>query len=262
MGKYDSSRTRVVPVFDALLDRDSTGRSWLPALLQLGSRAAGRVWRIPPGSLVAGHPRWWGKKERRLDPPKVLLRWLVENLSAPTSDALWGSPATREKREQLVARHPEAIAEALRLLDGPRRSRCWYVLEGQSRPDACLETQTLLLVIEGKRTEREATAVTTWMPQRSQMLRHMDAAWELRSGRQVLGLMIVEGQGGSDATAPSDYWLKQADGQVIDPALNASLPHRTPGERKEIADGFLGVTTWQQVCAEFRLPWPPGPGAT
>jgi hypothetical protein len=31
------------------------------------------------------------------------------------------------------------------------------------------------------------------------MLRHMDAAWEICGGKHVLGLMVVEGQGGAVA---------------------------------------------------------------
>jgi hypothetical protein len=149
------------------------------------------------------------------------------------------------------------ITEALRLLQGARATRVWYVLEGQSQPDACLETENLLVVIEGKRKERMATTVTTWMPRRSQMLRHMDAAWEVRGGKRVLGLMIVEGQKGAHAYAPSEYWLKEANDLALEQALVDSLPHRSSVERAQIADGFLGATTWQRVCAEFELPWPP-----
>lgn len=130
---------------------------------------------VTTATLLAAHPRWWGKNERRLDPPQSLLRWLVSNACAPASDVLWGGPATRAKRKRLVARDPEAIDEALRLLETPATFRAWYVLEGLSQPDACFETDTLLVVIEGKRTERKATAVTTWMRTRSQMVRHMDA---------------------------------------------------------------------------------------
>lgn len=85
----------------------------------------------------------------------------------------------------------------------------------------------------------------------------MDAAWDVRDGKQVLGLMIVEGPGGADATVPSAHWLKQGDNQVLAETLNASLPHRSSSERDQIAGGFLGVTTWQRVCAEFGLTWPP-----
>lgn len=255
MGIYDSSRTRVVPVFNALMDRDPSARTWLLSLLRLGSRSTGRP-GIPPGALLLGHPRWWGKNERRLDPPKSLLRWLVAHASTPASE-FWGSPATRAKRERLVARDASTILEALRLLNGPTASRAWYVLEGRSQPDACFETDTLIVLIEGKRTESKATTVTTWMSTRSQMLRHMDAAWEIRDGKRVLGLMIVEGPGGAEAVTPTDHWLAQGDRQVLPQTLTHSLPHRSVEEQKEIAGGFLGVTTWQKVCEEFDIAWPP-----
>jgi hypothetical protein len=39
MGEYNSSVTRVWPVFDWLFQDDPTGAKWLPPLLKLGSRA-------------------------------------------------------------------------------------------------------------------------------------------------------------------------------------------------------------------------------
>jgi hypothetical protein len=256
MGKYDSSRTRVAPVFNRLMDRDSSAVTWLPPLLALGSYSAERL-DFDPGPLTIPHPRWWGENERRLDPPRDLLIWLVANASPPVSDKLWGGDASREKREKVVARDPATIAEALRLLKTRTRPGIWYVLEGKSAPDVCLETATAIVVIEGKRTERTATSVTTWMPKRSQMLRHMDAAYEIRGGKRVLGLMIVEGDGGSDAVTVSAHWTNLANEQVLEQTLTDSLPHRSVDERKQIAAGFLGVTTWQRLCAEFGVPWPP-----
>ena len=180
MGKYDSSRTRVVPVFNALMDRDPTGVEWLLPLLNLGSGATGKLTELS-GQLISSHAKWWGKKERRLSPPCSLLTWLVTHVSAPSSESFWGSPVTREKRERLVARDPKTVAEALRLLE-QSVSKAWYVLEGAFQPDVYLETENFIVVIEGKRTERKATSSTTWMPFRSQMLRHMDAAWEVSGG--------------------------------------------------------------------------------
>ena len=214
MGKFNSSLTRVVPVFNALMNGDSTGKSWLPVLLKLGSRSSGRVEGLVPGPLIPGHPRWWGREERRFDPPEGLLRWLVENLPTPESQHLWGVGETKEKRERLAARDPRTIGEALQLLEQGYKPRKWYVLEGQSQPDACLETERLILVIEGKRTERESTTTTTWMKRRSRILRHMDAARELPGNKKTLGLMIVEGPGGADAVTPSEYWQGEADAQV------------------------------------------------
>jgi hypothetical protein len=253
VGKSNSSETRVAPVFDALMDRDPTGQLWLSRLLRLGSRSSGRIDKGSVGPLLPGHPRWWGTNERRLAPPKARLQGLIRNLSAPSNDKNWGKdPSTRAKRMRLVARDPQTMDEGLRLLgEHPASRKVWYVLEGESQPDAYLETETLIVVVEGKRTEPRATDYTTWTPSnRSQMLRHMDAAWEMRSGRLAFGLMIVEGP-------LSEYWRRQAEVEVLDSTLCGSLSHRTSTERNQIADGFLGITTWQAVCTEFALAWPP-----
>jgi hypothetical protein len=256
MGKYDSSRTRVVPVFDELTASATPSSPWLPPLLHLGSRSTQLV-GFDPGPLLPNHGKFWGKTEKRLDAPKSLLSWLVQNASRPSSETLWGGPTTREKREKLVDRDPTTIAEALRLLNTRTQPGVWYVLEGRSSPDVFFETEFAIIVIEGKRTEYAATSVTTWMPNRSQMLRHMDAAHEIRGDKRVFGMMIVEGCGGADAVTASDHWVKQARKEILEPTLSDSLPHRSVEERQQIAAGFLGVTTWQRVCAEFSIPWPP-----
>lgn len=257
MGRFDSSRTRVVPVFDALHQRDPTGATWLNTLTSFGTRSQSPQRPSECGTLLRDHPRYWGKNERRLAPPITLLRWLVGNASKPSSESLWGSAEAKKKREELVDGKEPTIKEALKLLDGPRRRRAWYILEGESCPDAFLETDKVVLVIEGKRTERKLTTTTTWMAKRSQIIRHMDAAYEIRGARKVLGLTIVEGEGGSEAVTPTQYWLDQADEQVAPRVLAGSLPRRSPRLHSEIAGGFLGVATWQRVCCELAIQWPP-----
>jgi hypothetical protein len=256
MGRYNSSLTRVVPVFDTLLHRDQSGVSWLGTLLSLGSRRTLQNLGVAPGSLLPGHPAYWGTNERRLPPPISLLRWLVQNVSAPAHDRLWGSPGVMAKRRKLVAKDAATIAEALVLLQQPLRHRSWYVLEGRSQPDAFFETESVIIVIEGKRTERSATEVTTWMPRRSQMLRQMDAAWEIRGAKHILGLMIVEGDG-PNVLEPSPYWVSETNRQIDVESLSKSLPHRSAEVRQQLASGFLGVTTWQAACQAFSIPWPP-----
>ena len=51
------------------------------------------------------------------------------------------------------------------------------------------------------------------------------------------------------------------DGDPVDAAaaggrLCASLPHRNESERRAIANGFLGCTTWLAVTQAFGLPEP------
>jgi len=132
-----------------------------------------------------------------------------------------------------------------------------FVLEGESRPDALLETDTYVICIEGKRTEAVCTTHTTWMRTRSQLVRHMDAAIEAFPGKRVLGMLIVEGDGDATATTPSAHWQTECAAQTESTMLLDSLPHRNAIQREQIARGIVGVTTWQAVCQRFRLPWPP-----
>jgi hypothetical protein len=191
--------------------------------------------------------------ERRLAPPLSLLTWLVNNVKGPTTDDGWGQGEVRKKREALVRADPAVTAEALARLEQGRGEPDWAILEGPSQPDVFLETDEVVLVIEGKRTERGPTTATTWMPIRHQMLRHLDGAWEIRGSRAVYGLFIVE----SDPARPRDIppvWEDFAKATVSAGALAGSLPHRRAEEQRRIAEAFLGVTTWQAVCARFDIP--------
>lgn len=88
------------------------------------------------------------------------------------------------------------------------------------------------------------------MAGRHQMLRHIDCAWEIRARKKVFGFFIVEGSG--DSIEIPREWLTHAEETVSETAIAASLPHRGPDERNAIATTFLGVTTWQRVCDEFK----------
>ena len=255
MGRFDSSKTRVAPVFDHLLKSDRSGVSWLKRLLRLGTRAD--VAAIPKdiGVLVKDHKSWWGQNERALLPPLGLLEWLVHNISCKLVDQNRNqAEETRRKRRALACGDPDVLCEALRRLQAGEiksGSGKWFVLEGPSSPDAFLETDTLVLVVEGKRTESSNTTDTTWMGKRNQLIRHMDAAWEVAKGRAVLGLLLVEGKANDPMSVPKK-WLR-ADTDLLVP----SLPHRSGEVRQKIKNGFLGVATWQRVCYEFNITWPP-----
>lgn len=180
MGRYDTSRTRVIPVFDALLARDPAGQSWLPTLLappggwgqrpqsrrtcpelahRLGMGHAGTVAPITTESAPLAHP--------------------AGRPSARRGDQGYGRDTgeTRARRDALLRRGPATVAEALARLSRPQfPARAWYIREGPSEPNVYLETPDLLVVIEGKCTEAGPMTHTTWMPGRHQMLRHLDAA--------------------------------------------------------------------------------------
>ncbi len=256
MRKYDSTKTRVVPVFDHLLNSDCTGTLWLEPLIRLGTRAD--VATVPQdiGALIPDHLPSWGQNECSLSPPLELLEWLVPNITKEQVAKSRDKGKTREKRKALACGDPEVLREALRLLQEGKRGKKWFVLEGESRPDAYLETDTLVLVVEGKRTEPLPTNDTKWMQYSPQLIRHMDAAWEVAEGRVVLGLLLVEGKTGDPLSVPKK-WLRDSEKHLQHDQLASSLPHRSDQERQEIGAGVLGAATWQRVCHEFSIGWPP-----
>jgi hypothetical protein len=186
--------------------------------------------------------------EKPLAPPECLLRWLAANLKEPSDQRIWRdlSNKARDKRRQLIARDPTTIHEALDAIASDLKPRAWYVLEGESYPDAYLETRNLIVVIEGKRKEARTTRVTSWMEGRHQMWRHIDCAWERRGAKQVCGFLIVESP--EVATA----FTRET---VLDDAISKSLPHRSAAEVAEITSCFLGATTWKAVCDNTGIPW-------
>ena len=254
MGVYDSTRTRVEPVFDELLARDPTGMAWLPRLLALPTRPGAPVLRFPAAPLTRSG---WGDAEVPLSAPRELLVWLVKNLTLV--DALAHqktSPSTRSKRELLLKRDTAIIDEALTLLSAQDVSdRAWYVLEGCTWPDVYLESERAIVVIEGKRTEPAPTTCTTWMAMRHQMLRHLDCAWERGAGREIFGFFVVEGDDGPTGLDVPPSWQSTVEVTVKADVLKGSLPHRSDAEQQAIACSFLGATTWQRVCREFSISW-------
>ena len=243
-------------MFDRLFDCDPTGTVWLDRLIRLGSRGSEVDLPSPVGELVPGHPRSWGKDERRLSPPLGLLEWLVQNIKAAAAMESRTSEETCRMRLALARRDPDVVQEALTRLRAGEKGKKWFVLEGESCPDAYLETDSIVVVVEGKRTELTTTSKTTFMPKRSQLIRHMDATWEVADGRRVLGLLLVEGESPDPMLVP-ERWSSASDEQLRPELLVPSLPHRTAVERDIIAGGILGAATWQRACEEFSIEWPP-----
>jgi hypothetical protein len=186
MGEYNSTVTRVWPVFDGLFRRDPTGTTWLPALLKLGSRAGKVVQQIhsSPGRLLPELGRFelnlpgpikkaLGREraariarirnayETEIPPSATFLKWLLEHperlVWPKRKNVEWVyGPFTQEKRKRLLAGERSAREEALKELAtvGARGSqRKWWAFEGFTSVDCRLETKSLLLLIEGKRKD-------------------------------------------------------------------------------------------------------------
>ena len=248
MGKRDSTKTRVKPVFDKLYSADKTGESWLGRLLLLPSGGAELTNFQNCNLKICKHG--WGDDEMKLNPPVALLSWLIQNPRPPISGSLSKDSKKALIRRQWIEGSKSRIMEGLQLLIHNPRNEDWHIFEGPTQPDVFIETEDLIVVIEGKRTESKPTTTTKWMEGRHQMLRHLDCAWEIRGNKRVIGFFIVEGKAESRAI-PSE-WLIFAKDTISPEAISSSLPHRGPEEQLEIKAAFTGIATWQQVCFEFH----------
>jgi len=246
-GRYDSSKTRVKPVFDYLYAADPSGESWIGPMLSLPR--SGSLQPRPTRTESLNKSRsGWGDSERALQPPMALLSWLVRNIATLEGTE---TAETLEKRRDLVSKKPERIEEALSLIRSGNRSRKWYLLEGPTWPDVVLETSDVIIVVEGKRTESGPTTTTTHMQVRHQILRHIDAAFEIRGNRSLFGFFVVEGA--EDGSVPSQ-WAEACARTLEADVLDRSLPHRSDVEKEQISKAFIGATTWQIICKEFDIP--------
>jgi hypothetical protein len=244
-GSYDSSKTRVKPVFDALRN---SGRDWLPQLLALPTGGCTDA-KIKSGdlTLIDGH---WEPREKCLLPPVSLLSWLIRNVNSLASKTL-----DDEFRQRLALGDPETIERALRLLRTDGAPRAWYIFEGPTCPDVYLVTRDALVVVEGKRTERSTTNDTTWLNGRHQIWRHLDAAWEVRGRRAVYGFFIVESDAPSGDGSVPELWREAGKACLERSVLLSSFPHRSAEEIVAISRCYLGVTTWRKVCEDFEIDW-------
>src|SRR3954454_16112516 len=173
MGEYNSSLTRVQPVFNHLLDRSPDGELWLTELVEMAALSrGGRAWRpsTPLGKLLPGEtPTDHGARvgrvfERTVAPPADFLRWLLNHPEAMSvrDPVTFGAKSQRaqEWRRKLFSSDPnhvrEAQAEELRQLDkrlAQRGRNKWWAFEGFSHIDCTLVTADFVLFVEGKRTE-------------------------------------------------------------------------------------------------------------
>ncbi|MBA3658618.1 MAG: hypothetical protein H0W67_03390 [Gemmatimonadales bacterium] len=252
VGIYDTSRTRVAPLFGRLQCFDPSGRLWLQAVLELAASRPGS--RPDAGKAPLRLARWW-PRQARLPAPPSLLQWLLENVKEPEAVAEWGRKESRRRRRRVVDHDATTVEQAVdRLNTGPTNARAWYVLEGPSQPSVYLETDEVVVVIDGKRAELTPDASTDWMPVRHQLLRHLDSAWDTRRERRLYGVLMVEADREISRSEPPAAWREGLERSLSEEALGQSLPHRAPEERASIGAALLGVTSWQAVCDELQVP--------
>ena len=165
-GRHDSSLTRVQPFFGALIDADPSGESWLSELLSATPHGAvlGPL-LTAPGTLLGplASPTDAGRLgcfEYPVHPPRSLLAWFVDHPDALVwpKGLTYAKETTRLRKALLYDSPPgsreETQANARQLVaTRPTSAREWWRFEGTSMLDCVLMTESLVITVEGKRTE-------------------------------------------------------------------------------------------------------------
>lgn len=252
-GPYDSSLTRVQPVFRQLHRLDPTGISWLGRLLALGSR-------VRDLGVAGREASWTGQLVRppifeyQAEAPVDYLRCLVQRpdrildaTQADTSLLSELSPAAASKRCQLADGDADVMAEALRKLSASGIGRHWWVLEGPTSVDCVLMAEQVTVFIEGKRTEPHLTGGTTWDRHRHQVFRNLDCLRAMPGlAAQYYVLLLVDEQ------SPAAAEARELDGTYL--VARDSWPHLDDHQAEGLFSHYLGYGTWQQITGKLHLP--------
>jgi hypothetical protein len=127
---------------------------------------------------------------------------------------------------ELRARGPQAVGKI---------PRPWWAFEGNTEADCFLETERLVLVVEGKRREQLSSS-TDWYPARNQLVRNLEAVGDVAAGRIAAVLLVSE--------KPLALGARVFD---------LSLPHLDSDERAAVRNCFIGEVSWQALCDAVEI---------
>ena len=230
MGKFNSSLTRVKPLFDTLrMYDDCIARLLAPINKDI---------RVPERLLEI----CYGENEKLIQPSRKLLNYLVSNPKILKSTALGldDGKETYAKRKKILEGDLETLDEALMLINDEAipTKPVWYVFEGYTHPDIYIETENYIIIGEAKRTEKKLTKSTTWMDPRDQLIRHIDSV--LDRPKNIISFFIV------DATVAQENKYDKELAVFKDiKNFTESLPHRSQPEVRRAMDSYIGHCYWQ-----------------
>lgn len=174
--------------------------------------------------------------EFSLPPSNAFLKWLIENpdqLQWPNGQ-IYSEP-TQTKRRSLLDGDKNIQTEALQALSkngAEKSSKKWWAFEGFTEVDCLIETDSLILAVEGKRTEKGPSAGVNWYPARNQIVRNLESVMQYAVDKLFAVILVDE---------ENSFKLTQ---EIIDD----SLPHLSAKQRTELVSHYLGSTSWKSVC--------------
>jgi hypothetical protein len=170
-----------------------------------------------------------------VSPPRELLKWFVDHpdeLAWPDGTEL--SPVTERLRRALIdddppgtrAKAQDRASELMR--NASPRTLDWWRFEDTTTLECVLTSYRLVLVID---TDPLAPA-TDWYPQRTRLVRDLEAASRLAPDR-AFGTLVLGAE-----PVPAEQLAQ---------LVAAGTPHLSTAERDELTAAYLGSLTWSQA---------------
>ena len=124
----------------------------------------------------------------------------------------------------------------------------WNTFETDSYPDLFIENDKFIIVIEGKRTETDITRSTTYLPNRCQMVRHIENALVYCKGKKtVIGFYVIEDTCGYEGHCSKAFFKEYLEKETIKKDDNL---------KSAIINSFYGYTTWQEISNKLKIVYP------
>lgn len=250
MGKYSSSTYRVSPLMK-WIDRDPQE---LQKILGLVALDGVKSQFLPKFSEIVDM-RYENKendkiKEIGLRPPMEFLLKMIDQ----------ENPVKSKARVGRINDPLEAKKYITSLYSGSykRVPKHKYILEGNTYPDFLIETDTFILVGEGKWTEKATTTTTKFLKHRNQMIRHLQGAMEYarpsddeKISKPVYGIYIVSKD---FLDQPKNAYIQSSSGFKSEAIDMEEIPM---GDSRELMAAYKGYATWEDLSINFSdIPFP------
>lgn len=251
MGKLNSSLTRVKPLGDAIINNHHLVNKLLSLVMQdetfdFGEFVGCNIFYM---NYKDGEEK---KKEKVLEPSPSHLTAIIDRILKDEQFRSYvrkrdkSTNGNKIKRNKLFDLDPEAKKVAKSCFKSS-----WNKFETNSYPDLFIENDKNIIVIEGKRTEKDITSSTAYLPNSSQMTRHIENALyylhKKNETKRVIGFYIVEDTCNYKEHCTREYFRKSLDLETIqkDDVLKST-----------ISNSFYGYTTWQEISKKLKIVYP------
>lgn len=238
MGKNNSSEKRVRPTMEEIGKDGDKLKSLLDTVLLDGKPTLQNidVKNLPEAKIhYTGAPLG----EKGLRPPKDHLMAMINN------------PTITIKRDKFNPKTAKELIEKIYTTD-KLVPKDISILEGNTFPDLFIETDSFIIIAEGKWTEQSTTTKTTFLKKRNQMTRHIQCALEYAKdkGKDVHAFYIIDDSFiNLNKDIKNNYITNSVKFREI--ALDEQTIPLTEDEKDKILECYKGYTTWQKIESVF-----------